>query len=238
MARSFAAFDIDGTIIRWQLYHAIGDALAHKGIIDPKKFEQVRQARMNWKRRSGEEGFREYEKQLVEVFDEALPGLPVRTFSDAAEQVFDEYKDQVYRYSRDLIRKLKSEGYLIFAISGSPALIVEKMAQYYGFNDFAATEYDIENGRFVGTVNLAVGQKPELLKKLVAKHSATFEKSLGVGDSEGDIDMLEIVETPIALNPSKILFNYAQNKGWKIVLERKNVVYELEKQDGIYRLVN
>jgi len=236
MSNQFAVFDIDGTLIRWQLYHAIADGLVKRGMIDAKEFEKVREARMNWKRRSGEEGFRKYEKQLVEVFDAALPGLPVQTFSEAADAVFKEYKDQVYRYSRDLIRKLKSEDYLLFAISGSPALIVEKMARYYGFDDFAATEYDIENGKFVGTLNLAVGQKPELLKKLVAKHGASFAKSVGVGDSEGDMDMLELVDIPIALNPSKLLFKHAQNKGWKIVLERKNVVYELEKEDGSYRL--
>ena len=28
MPRPFAVFDIDGTIIRWQLYHALADELA------------------------------------------------------------------------------------------------------------------------------------------------------------------------------------------------------------------
>jgi HAD superfamily hydrolase (TIGR01490 family) len=236
MTRPFAVFDIDGTIIRWQLYHAIGDGLAKRGVIGPEAFRQVREARMNWKRRSGEELFRTYELELVKALDTAVAGLEVEVLSEVADQVFDEYKEQVYTYSRDLIRKLKREGYLLFAISGSPAIIVEKLAKYYGFDDFAATEYPASNGRYLGTKALSLGKKPELLQKLIEKHGASSAGSLGVGDSEGDIDMLEIVEQPIALNPTKQLFQLASAKGWKIVLERKNMIYELEPRDGKYIL--
>jgi phosphoserine phosphatase len=46
-----------------------------------------------------------------------------------------------------------------------------------------------------------------------------------------------LVENPIAFNPEKKLFDYAQGKNWKIVLERKNMVYELENKNGQYELV-
>ncbi len=65
MPRPFAVFDIDGTIIRWQLYHAIADALAKTGHIDAKLFEQARQARMQWKKRVGDDAFKDYELILV-----------------------------------------------------------------------------------------------------------------------------------------------------------------------------
>ncbi len=32
MSQPFAVFDIDGTIIRWQLYHALADELAKENI--------------------------------------------------------------------------------------------------------------------------------------------------------------------------------------------------------------
>ncbi|MDB5164640.1 MAG: family hydrolase, partial [Candidatus Saccharibacteria bacterium] len=44
------------------------------------------------------------------------------------------------------------------------------------------------------------------------------------------------VEQPIAFNPSKDLFEHAQKEGWNVVLERKNMVYRLEPQDGRYQL--
>lgn len=40
--------------------------------------------------------------------------------------------------------------------------------------------------------------------------------------------MLSIVERPIAFNPDKDLFNAAKHNGWKIVVERKNMIYKLE----------
>jgi HAD superfamily hydrolase (TIGR01490 family) len=232
----FAVFDIDGTVIRWQLYHAINDALAQKGIIDKQSFEQVRAARMDWKRRTGDESFHDYEQALVRVFERTLAGLSVHDLSVAAEEVFDEYKDQVYTYTRDLIRTLKAKQYLLFAISGSPDIIIEKLVQYYGFNDYAASHYEAQGDRFTGNTTISIGKKAELLQQLIDKHHATQAGSIGVGDGEGDIAMLNMVEQAIAFNPSKKLVAHATQHHWPIIVERKNVTYSLNYQNGNYQL--
>lgn len=237
MGRPFAVFDIDGTFIRWQLYHALGDQLAKAGLINAAAFDAVRAARMDWKRRTGEDSFREYELALVRVFEDSLPGLTVTDFTAAAEKVFDEYKEQVYTYTRDLLRQLQADNYLLFAVSGSPSLLVERLAVYYGFDDYAATTYETKAGRFTGITRLSLGRKPELLQQLVTKHGTEYANSLAVGDSEGDITMMELAERPIAFNPSKQLFAHAREHGWQIVVERKNVVYQLRQHDGSYLLV-
>lgn len=234
MSRPFAVFDIDGTIIRWQLYHAVSDQLAKNGQIEAGAFARVRDIRMNWKKRMGEDSFREYEQELVRVFNESLAGMKFDDFMSAVDKTFSEYKDQVYTYTRDLIHDLQQKDYLLFAISGSPSIIVKKLADYYGFDDFAATNYPVKNGRFTGEEELSLGRKPQLLSKLIAKHRTDLKNSTAVGDSEGDITMLEMVEQPIAFNPSKKLFNHARNKGWDIVLERKNVVYKLKASNDDY----
>jgi HAD superfamily hydrolase (TIGR01490 family) len=234
--RPFAVFDIDGTIIRWQLYHAISDALAHKGVIDKKSFEGVKAARMDWKRRSAQESFREYEQALVRVFEQELKGLSADDLRLAAEEVFDEYKDQVYTYTRDLIRTLKAKHYLLFAISGSPDIIVQKLADYYGFDDFAASSYEIRDDHFTGAIDLSIGKKAALLRGLIDKHHASLSGSIAVADGEGDIDMLNMVEQPIVFNPSKQLINYATKKHWPVVVERKNVIYKLDYINGEYQL--
>lgn len=236
MSKAFAVFDIDGTIIRWQLYHAVSDRLARDGIISNDAFERVRRSRMEWKRRAGEDSFQEYEMELIKVFDKALTGMSVADFTNAVDEVFDEYKDQVYTYTRDLIRDLQKQDYLLFAISGSPSPIVQKLADYYGFDDYSATNYAAEDGHFTGDKELSVGKKPQLLTQLIAKHNTSLKGSIGVGDSEGDITMLDMAEQPIAFNPSKKLFNHAQEQGWKIVMERKNVIYELDSENGKYVL--
>ena len=234
--QSFAVFDIDGTIIRWQLYHAICDEMAKTGIIEKATYDKVRAFRLNWKKRDNDQAFVAYEKFLITVFDDALKTIGVKSFDAIVHDVFEKYKDQVYTYTRDLLKDLKSKNYLIFAISGSPDIIVQKMASYYGFDDFAASSYERDGDKFTGDKFLAVGNKASLLDQLVQKHDLRYAGSYGVGDSEGDIEMLEKTETSIAFNPSKQLFVAAKKNGWRVVVERKNVIYKLSAKKNGYEL--
>lgn len=234
--RPFAVFDIDGTLVRWQLYHAIADALAKNGHIDGLTHQKIKDARMVWKKRTHGEAFSAYQNELITVYEKLLLDLSYKDFNQAVKTVFDEYKDQVYIYSRNLIKKLKKDGYLLFAISGSQIEIVSKIAKYYGFDDCVGTIYSHEKDKFTGALTLHLGGKHLVLQELIEKHRASLTGSIAVGDSASDISMLEMAETPIAFNPEKKLFDCAKDKGWKIVVERKNIVYELESDDGRYIL--
>jgi HAD superfamily hydrolase (TIGR01490 family) len=235
--RPFAVFDIDGTLIRWQLYHAVADELARRGHFGAIEYQAVKNARMTWKKRESEDSFKEYERALVNLVDQAIQGIRVAEWEDASKTVIHEYQDQVYTFTRNLIRDLQSKGYLLFAISASEKTIVKLLAAHYGFDDFAASTYEVIDNAFTGHKDiLRRERKPAALAELVQKHGATYNGSMAVGDSENDIPMLKAVEQPIAFNPTKQLSEQARGQGWKIVVERKNVVYELEPGNGTYLL--
>lgn len=237
--RPFAAFDIDGTIIRWQLYHALADELARAGCLDAIEYETVRSARMKWKNRNGSDDFKRYEETLVHVVDAALPSISVEQLQAACASVIIQYKDQVYTYTRGLLHDLRAKGYLLFAISASQSDIVQLLSEYYNFDDFGGSSYEIKDGYFTGKKDVLMShKKPEHLQRLVEKHGATWQGSYAVGDSESDIPLLETADNPIAFNPSKLLFDHAESKGWPIVVERKNMIYRLEKTEHSYRLIN
>lgn len=236
--RPFAVFDIDGTLIRWQMFHAIFDALGKAGHYQPGDYERFTAARKDWEARKTEEGFKEYEAVMVGVVIRNLPTLPVEEFDRIIDEVFAEYKDRVYRYTRDLIKDLKQKGYVILAISGSPNEAVQKLGKYYGFDDAIGSVHARSNGSFTGEVIASYRGKDKVLRDLVAKHGLDFKGSIAVGDSEGDIELLSMVEHPIAFNPSKKLFRVAQQRGWNVVVERKNMIYELQAKDGEYSLVH
>lgn len=238
MNRPFAVFDIDGTLIRWQMFHAIVDQLAEDDHLAPETYQEIKTARMAWKSRQAEESFRAYEARLVTAFENLLSKLRVEDYEKAVHAVFGKYKDQTYRYTRGLIQELKERGYLLFAVSGSGHEVVGMVADYYGFDDYVGSAYKRQDGRFTGELMVAAHNKPTLLQQLVQKHGTTFTDSIGVGDSEGDIAMLDLVEHPIAFNPSRKLYRHASEKGWDIVLERKNMVYGLRQQNGDYRLTH
>lgn len=232
-SRPFAVFDIDGTVIRWQLYHAVVNELIVQKTLPSTAGAAIHDARMTWKRRTNSGSFADYESVLVQAYETALSTLPVSDFNKAIDAVFSEYKDQVYTYTRDLIYGLKKQGYLLFAISGSYQEIVTKLAEYYEFDDAIGQVYHQENNHFTGEHTMPMKHKDVVLRQLVDTHSASFDGSIAVGDSEGDIAMLELVERPIAFNPTKGLLEHATQKGWQVVIERKNVVYELQSgQDG------
>ncbi|MDZ7786242.1 MAG: HAD family phosphatase [Candidatus Saccharibacteria bacterium] len=235
MGKKFAVFDIDGTIVRWQLFHALSDALIRSGHFKEKDFRAAKDARMAWKRRTGRDAYDTYENTLVRAYEGAIRRVPRDEFLKVMDEAFDEYKRQTYTYTRNLIRKLRKEGYLLFAISASPQEIVKRFAAFYGFDDFGGSVYQHKNNYFTGeNTVLKREEKPRLLRELVKKHEGTFSESYAVGDSESDIPMLETVARPIAFNPTGLLLKHAQDKGWKIVIERKNVVYELTKGDKEY----
>lgn len=234
--KRFAVFDIDGTLIRWQLYHAIADELAKSGHIDAETYTAIRNARAEWKKRTHEDSFKAYEEQLVIAYRILLTKLTVPRFELAAEAVFREYKDQVYVFTRDLIKELKKKGYVLLAISGSQSEIVQKIADYYGFDDFVGSYYHREKGRFTGKIDLTVFSKDKVLQALLDKHGLTLNGSIAVGDSSSDIPMMELVERPIAFNPERTLLAHAQKSHWEVVVERKNVIYELKEQNGSYVL--
>lgn len=233
----FAVFDIDGTLIRWQLFHAIVDELGRLGHVSAPSYKSIRAARTQWKHRSSQSSFHDYEQQLVEAYDQAVADLPVEALLTAASSVFDEYKDQVYAYTRDLVRDLKAKNYLLFAISGSQQEVVELLGNYYGFDDYAGSSYERTNGHFTGKHEiLRTERKISALEAMVAKHNASLTNSLAIGDSEGDIPTLEYAAKAIAFNPTQALFEHARSKGWPVVIERKNMIYKLEEKNGSYVL--
>jgi phosphoserine phosphatase len=44
------------------------------------------------------------------------------------------------------------------------------------------------------------------------------------------VGFLEMVHTPIAFNPNRSLFEVARRSSWPIVVERKDVIYNLQKR--------
>lgn len=234
--RPFAVFDIDGTLIRWQLYHAIADELGHQGYIDQKAYVDIKHARLAWKRREHQEAFKDYESQVVRSFDTAIKSVGVEQFDKAVHKTFSEYKDQIYTYTRELIKELKAKDYVLFAISGSPEEAVKLIAKHYGFDDFVGSRYTRKDGSFSGEKFVAALDKKAVLNGLIKKHKLDFKGSIAVGDSESDISILEMVENPIAFNPSAQLYEHARKHSWKIVVERKNVIFELEPKSGTYQL--
>ena len=239
--KKFAAFDIDGTLFRWQLFHEIVFELIQSGHVSKEAGQKVEQKMQAWRNRSHKHSFKDYELALVEAYIPCIKGLPTSVFNAATERILSKHSEEVYTYTRDLIKKLKKEGYVLIALSGSQDEIVQPFAKKWGFDIALGQVHDIENDKYTGSIpggKLVVEQKGALLKQIAEDYELSWEDSYAVGDSAGDAQMLELVTYPIAFNPNDLLFEIAHKNNWKVVVERKNMVYELEPKNGTYLLAH
>ncbi len=235
--KPFAVFDIDGTIVRWQLYHSLAEKIIESNLMKKENVAIVSEAREKWQIRDDSYSFYDYENALIPVMQETLPTIDPDTYEKLCRQVFIHNKDRTYKYTTTLIKSLKKNKYLVFLISGSMDPIVKQLAEYFGCDDYAGSKPDpTKNPNLGQEIIMTHNNKAIALKEMIERHSAEFKGSIGVGDTEGDIDMLSLVENPIAFNPNQALFEIAKKNNWKIVVERKNVIYNLSFKDGKYYL--
>ena len=141
-----------------------------------------------------------------------------------------EHRNRVYRFTRDLVRKLKRRGHFLLAVSQSPKTILDLFAKEAGFDKVYGRIYEIgPQDRFTGVIvdEHLIVNKAGILRRAVEKERLTLKGSVGVGDTEGDIPFLELVEEPICFNPNNTLFKHARRIGGRVVVERKDVIYEI-----------
>ncbi len=226
--RKVAIFDIDGTIFRSSLLIELVEVLIEKGLFDFSARKEYEKEEKEWLDRKGD--YESYINAVVKVFVNNIKGIYYEDFDRATKIVTERYKNRTYRYTRDLILSLKKKKYFLLAISQSPKGILDSFCERLGFDKVYGRFYELDSsGKFTGKVvnEDLISDKSNIVKRATEKENLTLLSSVGVGDTEGDISFLEIVAKPICFNPNSKLYLHAKKKGWRIIVERKDVVYEL-----------
>ena len=237
MSQKVAAFDIDGTLFRSGLYREVFYELYKMGVLPSDLTTQTTEKHREWRHRVHGNAFEEFDRIVVESLDGYLPNLRVSDYEEAVHRVLDKKAENVYVYTRDLLKKLQSEGYFTVAISGSQQELVEPFAKRYNFDAWVGQQWERGEEFFTGSITKTHTGKDKVLQGLLDRYDLTLDGSYAVGDSNGDSGMLAIVTNPIAFNPTHELLEKAMQNGWKIVVERKNASYELEPEiDGRFTL--
>lgn len=233
MSKKVAVFDIDGTLFRSGLQREVFYELIKMGVVSQEMVNESTIKFREWRHRSHGNAFEEFDMVLVNAMDGMLPHLRVSDYEKAAQLVIDKRADNVYVYTRDLIKALKKKSYFLLAISGSQHELVGPFAKKYGFDAWRGQEWekDTKLEFFTGKRTYTHTGKEKILQTFLDSHDLTMKGSIAVGDSVGDISILHTVDNPIAFNPTYELLSEAIENGWKIVVERKNTSYELTKDN-------
>ncbi len=221
-----AIFDIDGTIFRKNLHYELLDELVYMKIFSREVKNQLVMAYGNWLNNEGT--YDAYREKLVKLYEENLRGCKKFDIEKAAEIVTRFNIKRIYVFTHDLIKEIRNN-YLLVAISGSPIEIVSKYSTALGFDFSFGSIYEIDKrGFYTGKVIFEpTKNKGAVVKQFIYENKLTLKNSLGVGDTESDAAFLEITENSIAFNPNSNLKKIAKKKGWKIVIEKKDVIYDV-----------
>ena len=226
--KKVAIFDIDGTIFRSSLLVELTDAFIQEGIFSSKVGKSYARSHKAWLDRKG--SYEKYIKEVIDAFHRNIKGVKHPEFLKIAKKVVSFHKNRIYRYTRDLVRDLKKRGYYLLAISKSPKEIVDEFGKQLGFDKVYGLVYEVNHkNKLTGKLLYweLISDKAKILNRAIKKEGLTLKESVGVGDTESDIAFLKMVKNPICFNPNKKLFAYAKRAGWKIIVERKDVVYRV-----------
>lgn len=220
-----AVFDIDGTIFRSALHFELFHGLVEYGIFPNIVVKEIEQYHDDWINRRG--NYKDYEMSLINSYSNRIKGKVVEDVENVSRFVLEQKNGYVYVYTRDLIESLRHD-HILVAISGAPQEILTQFANHLHFDYAYGAIYEQIDGKYTGNIAFpAYFKKAEILRNFCTEHNLTLEGSLGIGDTIGDVAFLELVERPIAFNPSQELYTVAKERGWKTVVERKDVIYEI-----------
>jgi HAD superfamily hydrolase (TIGR01490 family) len=221
-----AIFDIDGTIFRKNLHFELLDELVYMGIFEKDVRKELVRLYGDWLNHEGT--YDAYREKLVSLYEEHIKDCRKKDIEKASEKVANFNAKRVYIYTRNLIEKYRKDHFMV-VISGSPVEIVKRYAEIFNFDMFFGSVYEVnKKGFYTGVPEFEpTKDKGKVIKDFIKEKGFGLKNSVGVGDTESDAKFLEIVDNPIAFNPNRDLKQIAEKNGWKIVIEKKDVIYEI-----------
>lgn len=238
MRKQFAVFDIDGTIARTSLLQLMVRELISRGKLGLGPGREIEVMLHDYRQRIADDSFGDYMKKAVQMMFSTIPnGLRSDDYAEIIQAIVNTSLTNTYVYTRELVQTLRQNHFFLIAISGSELQAVGALAQALGFDIWVGSvSYTQANGYLTGEVKSLNKSKAEILQDIIYKYELKTPGSLAVGDTTSDVSILEMVDSPIVFNPNQALFSVARDKGWMVVIERKDMVYRLEQENGQFIL--
>lgn len=227
-----AIFDIDGTIFRKNLHFELINELTWMKVFPREARNQLADIYSGWLTHEGT--YEDYRKALVKLYSEHIRGCSQKDVLKASKLLVPFHAKRTYIFAEHLIKKLRADNYHLLVISGSPVEVVEEYnRQYLDFDAAFGSVYALdEQGLYTGEASFEPSRnKGSLVEQYLYEHKLSLKGSYGIGDTESDMSFLKMVEHPIAFNPNQNLKAVALEQGWRIVVEKKDVIYEIGKDE-------
>jgi len=211
-----AVFDVDGTLVETNVVeYFLWMRLRAQPLEDwPSFMAQMLREAPRWlylERRSRAEFqrsfYREYNGLEYDVMKqlgrEALDAVTLR---------------RIYPEGMRRIREHKRAGHRVLLLTGALDVVVEPLAELLDV-EVDCAHLLVKEGRLTGDLQApppAGEARGTLLEEYAAKNGIVLSESFAYADSLSDLPMMELVATPVAVNPDARLSQVAGQRGWRV----------------------
>jgi HAD superfamily hydrolase (TIGR01490 family) len=223
-----AIFDVDGTLFDGNLGIEFLKALIEKGIISKKISKDI----FSWYGRYKND---EVDKsiavdEIYRLFAKAMEGKKEPAVKMVAEETWNKVSDKLYPFVGFLVESLRMQGLRIVLLSGSPIEMVAILGRELkiGKREVIAGKLKVKNGIYTGKIVSYPGSseaKIQAIKKYLRNMNLDidFRHSIGMGNNERDLEILNQVGMHFAFEPNSVLRARAKTAKFSIV-NRNNVI--------------
>jgi HAD superfamily hydrolase (TIGR01490 family) len=210
-----ALFDLDHTLLNIDSDHAWGEFLISRQLVDETAHRQ-----------KNDQFYQDYQKGTLdavaynEFVFEFLASHDMAYLHSLHQQFMQEVIIPAMRpKGQQAIARHREAGHQIVIITATNAFVTKPIATAFGVSELIASQPEIREGRYSGSLNGApcfqMGKLQHLEQWLLSQH-AQLEESWGYSDSFNDRFLLEFVDHPVTVNPDTRLHAHALAHGWPV----------------------
>lgn len=213
-----AFFDVDNTLIQGSSLILLAQGLFKKRFITLSELAPALRKQIRY-RVSGSENA----DDIAEGREQALAivkGKSVEELKQACREIVDNRMLQKsYADTIELASMHLAAGQQVWLVSATPVQIGQALAETLGFTGALGTVAEEEDGKFtgrlVGDILHGPGKK-HAVAALAALQQLDLSKCTAYSDSVNDLPMLNMVGSPVAVNPDRALRKHAKAQGWAV----------------------
>jgi HAD superfamily hydrolase (TIGR01490 family) len=211
-----AVFDVDGTLVETNVVeYFFWMRLRAQPLEDwPAFMAEMLRAAPRWlylERRSRAE----FQRSFYRQYD----GLDYEVMKRLGREALDAVTlRRIYPEGMRRIREHKRAGHRVLLLTGALDVVVEPLAELLEV-EVDCAHVLVRDGRMTGDLQSpppAGEARGTLLEEYAARHGVVLSESFAYADSLSDLPMLELVGTPVAVNPDARLSQVAGQRGWRV----------------------
>ena len=208
-----AIFDYDGTLIAGFSAPAFIREQLRRGDLKPGEFLELMNAMASFG--LGKTGF----SAMMLVNAQFMRGSSEASYMEMGEKLYREKTARlIYPESRALVEAHQARGHTVAIISSATPYQIGPAGRDLGIKHLLCSHLEVVDGEFTGGVirPTCFGEgKVTAAEALAEETGADLDQSFFYSDSTDDLQLLERVGHPCALNPSRKLLRVAQQNQWR-----------------------